>query len=96
LSKVLDSSLIAKFFSTVFSSENLLRVRNTEKIVVALVGNKSDLENDRQVKREEANDLANSFGIPYYETSALTRDNVDKVCILEFFICFECEEKTSY
>ncbi len=50
-----------------------------EKTVVALVGNKSDLEEQRKIKKQEAEELASSYGMVYYETSALTRDNVDKV-----------------
>jgi GTPase SAR1 family protein len=71
------SLIVLVFFFT--SSENLLRVKNSENIIVALVGNKNDLIEERQVKKKEAEDLASSFGIAYYETSALTRDNVDKV-----------------
>ena len=35
-----------------------------------LVGNKIDLADDREVTREEAQELANQYGIHYHETSA--------------------------
>ncbi len=43
-----------------------------------LIGNKSDLDDRRQVRREEATDKATKWGKPYIETSAKTRENVDK------------------
>jgi small GTP-binding protein len=43
---------------------------------IILVGNKSDLEDDRQVTQEEAKHYANRLGIPYIETSAKNNTNV--------------------
>ncbi len=42
-----------------------------------LVGNKSDLESERQVKSDEGAELAKRFRIPFVETSAKQRVNVD-------------------
>lgn len=44
-----------------------------------LVGNKSDLEDKRQVSIEEAKNRADQWNVNYVETSAKTRANVDKV-----------------
>lgn len=44
-----------------------------------LVGNKSDLEHIREIQRAEAEERAKEWGIPYLETSAKTRENVDDV-----------------
>ena len=41
-----------------------------------LVGNKSDLEANRQVKTEEGKSLADSLGIKFLETSAKDAVNV--------------------
>ena len=41
-----------------------------------LVGNKSDLKANRKVSREEAEKMAANFGMPYYETSAFSGENV--------------------
>jgi GTPase SAR1 family protein len=40
--------------------------------IKVLCGNKSDLEQQREVSTEEGRDLADSFGIPFFETSAKT------------------------
>ena len=41
-----------------------------------MVGNKCDLT-QRQVTHADANDLATSYGIPFIETSAKTRQGVE-------------------
>ena len=48
---------------------------NKGNIPCILVGNKCDLEDKREVKRVEAENFAKSFGLKYYETSALTDNN---------------------
>jgi GTPase SAR1 family protein len=48
---------------------------DSNPIDVILVGNKCDLE--RLVTKEEAEDLAKQFQIPYYETSAKDATNVE-------------------
>lgn len=50
-----------------------------DKIPLLLVGNKSDLEERRQVSVDEARGKAEEWGVQYVETSAKTRANVDKV-----------------
>jgi Ras-related protein Ral-A len=54
-------------------------VKNDENIPFLLVGNKSDLDEKRKVSLAESNARAQQWGVPYVETSAKTRDNVDKV-----------------
>jgi len=44
-----------------------------------LCGNKSDLDNDRVVTSEEGMALAEEYGVQFFETSALTGNNVDKM-----------------
>lgn len=47
---------------------------------MVLVGNKSDLRTERQVPREIGTNLSRAWGnVPYYETSARKRINVDEV-----------------
>jgi small GTP-binding protein len=58
--------------------EQILRVKNTEDIPLILIGNKSDLTNERQVRSEEAQAKSSKWNKPYIETSAKTRENVDK------------------
>jgi len=54
-------------------------VKNDENIPFLLVGNKGDLTDKRKVSLNEAQSRAQEWGVPYVETSAKTRDNVDKV-----------------
>lgn len=59
--------------------EQILRVKNDDNIPFLLVGNKCDLEEKRKVTFQEGLDRANKWGVPYVETSAKTREHVDKV-----------------
>ncbi|XP_004835415.2 ras-related protein Rab-27A isoform X2 [Heterocephalus glaber] len=43
---------------------------------IVLCGNKSDLEDQRVVKEEEARALAEKYGVPYFETSAANGTNI--------------------
>ncbi|XP_008578038.1 PREDICTED: ras-related protein Ral-A-like [Galeopterus variegatus] len=61
------------------SREQILRVKEDENVPFLLVGNKSDLEDKRQVSVEEAKNRADQWNVNYVETSAKTRANVDKV-----------------
>ena len=49
-----------------------------KKITIILIGNKSDLEDQRQVTKEEAEEKANKLEIAFMETSALSGDNLEK------------------
>ena len=46
---------------------------------MVLVGNKSDLNDRRQVNTEEGQELAEKYGMTFYETSAKTGENVDAI-----------------
>jgi Ras-related protein Rab-1A len=46
---------------------------------IVLCGNKSDLDNDRVVTFDEGKQLAEEYGVQFYETSALTGHNVEKM-----------------
>lgn len=61
-----------------------MRVKNDESIPFLLVGNKGDLDEKRKVTLADAQSRAQQWGVPYVETSAKTRENVDKV---SFFLC---------
>ena len=66
--------------------EQILRVKSDENIPFLLVGNKADLEDRRQVTIEDAQKRAAEWKVPYVETSAKTRANVDKVSFILSFV----------
>ena len=58
--------------------DHMLRVKDCYHAPVVLVGNKSDLEQYRVVSYEDGQNLANRLGVPFFETSAKLRQNVDE------------------
>lgn len=58
--------------------EQIQRVKDSENVPVLVVGNKSDLEIERQVSFEEGAAFAKSLGCPFLETSAKQRINVEE------------------
>jgi GTPase KRas len=58
--------------------EHILRVKDADVVPVVLVGNKSDLMAERQVSNEDINQFATKYSLPYLETSAKRRINVDE------------------
>lgn len=69
------------------SQQSFLNVRNwisqlqanayCENPDVVLIGNKADLSDQREVEEKQAKELADKYGIPYFETSAATGDGID-------------------
>lgn len=56
-----------------------LQTQGVPKMVIALVGNKADLESQRRVKTEDAQAYAEDNSILFMETSAKTAQNVKEV-----------------
>uniref|UniRef100_A0A9L0RBJ2 small monomeric GTPase n=1 Tax=Equus caballus TaxID=9796 RepID=A0A9L0RBJ2_HORSE len=65
---------------------------------IVLIGNKADLPDQREVNERQARDLADKYGIPYFETSAATGQNVEKAVetLLDLIMkrMEQCVEKT--
>ncbi|CCH43867.1 Ras-related protein [Wickerhamomyces ciferrii] len=57
--------------------QQILRVKDSEDVPVLLVGNKSDLTEERSVSFEEGEKLAKQFNCKFLETSAKQGINVD-------------------
>lgn len=56
----------------------ILRVKDRDEFPMILVGNKADLEQQRQVTQEEGQQLARQLKVTYMEASAKIRMNVDQ------------------
>ena len=62
--------------------DQIVRIKDDERVPLVIVGNKSDLEEDRAVSRSRAFAVSQSWGnAPYYETSARRRANVDEAFV---------------
>lgn len=59
-----------------------------------LIGNKSDLEHDRTTQKDEAMNLAQSFGMPFFETSAKENLNVNEMFMKMAEAIKETRDKT--
>ena len=57
---------------------NNLRASADKKCSIILIGNKSDLEDKREVSIEQGEEKAKNSEIAFMETSALSGDNIDK------------------
>ena len=55
-----------------------LKANSDEKISVILLGNKSDLEEQREVSKEEGQQKAELYKLAFMETSALNGNNIEK------------------
>nr|KAF6405538.1 RAB2A, member RAS oncogene family [Rousettus aegyptiacus] len=59
------------------------RQHSNSNMVIMLIGNKSDLESRREVKKEEGEAFAREHGLIFMETSAKTASNVEERLMLE-------------
>ncbi|RKP19638.1 GDP-mannose 4,6-dehydratase [Rozella allomycis CSF55] len=57
--------------------KQILRVKDKDYFPAIILGNKCDLEDERIVSTQEGQDLANTFGIKFMETSAKKQINVE-------------------
>jgi len=59
--------------------EQIVRVKESTTVPLVIVGNKSDLDDLRQVTRKEAEQLCRNFECEYIESSAKTNTNIDHI-----------------
>uniref|UniRef100_A0A0R3RJV6 Small monomeric GTPase n=1 Tax=Elaeophora elaphi TaxID=1147741 RepID=A0A0R3RJV6_9BILA len=75
----------------------ILRVKDRDGFPIVLVGNKADLESDRLISRQEAEELARRLRVPYVECSAKHRMNVDESFhnLVRLIRSFQLQERQS-
>jgi small GTP-binding protein len=57
----------------------ILQVKDADEFPMILVGNKCDLEKHREVPKEKGETLAKQWEIPFLESSAKSKINVDEI-----------------
>ena len=70
---------MVSFYSITLNRVNELNEKAAANIQLTLVGNKCDLESQRQVKQEEALEYAKTLGLSYHEVSAKADIGIDKL-----------------
>ena len=77
---VFSITSMSSLYELIELREQIQRIKEEDNVPMVLVGNKSDLEEDRSVPRPKAFKISQDWGnVPYYETSARRRNNVDEV-----------------
>jgi Ras-related protein Rap-2C len=77
--------------------ELITRVKGSERVPILLVGNKADLEHQREVSQAEGAALAQMWSCPFVEASAKSRTNVNEMfaeIVREMNVSPEKEKKT--
>ena len=60
---------------------NDMRENAYSKMIILLIGNKSDLSFEREVSTEEGQEFADKHNLIFYETSAKTANNVEQAFV---------------
>eukprot|EP01103_Thecamoeba_quadrilineata_P009394 TRINITY_DN19148_c0_g1_i1.p1 TRINITY_DN19148_c0_g1~~TRINITY_DN19148_c0_g1_i1.p1 ORF type:complete len:188 (-),score=42.69 TRINITY_DN19148_c0_g1_i1:21-584(-) len=68
----------ASFTEVSVLKNQINRVKEGDRAPLVIIGNKCDLESDRQVSKKEGEELSSSFGCPFFETSAKKNINVEE------------------
>eukprot|EP01040_Poterioochromonas_malhamensis_P013098 gene13098-14368_t len=75
---VYDVTKSSSFQSVKGWIDDIDRELGTENVCIILIGNKIDLEDQRQVSTRDGEKLAKSYEIPFFETSSLQNINLDE------------------
>ncbi|NXI52179.1 RRAS2 protein, partial [Chloroceryle aenea] len=79
LNEYTDALLLFYSFEEIYKFQRqILRVKDRDEFPMILVGNKADLDHQRQVTQEEGQQLARQLKVTYMEASAKIRLNVDQ------------------
>ena len=69
-----------------------------KEVTIMLIGNKCDLEDQREISKEQGEEKAKSFGFSFLETSAFSGENLEngfKMLIEEIYQKYKVEQKGS-
>ena len=66
-----------------------MRENAFSKMIIVLVGNKDDLNTEREISTAEGQEFADQNNLLFFETSAKTGHNIDKVFKNSASIIFE-------
>lgn len=72
---LIDQSSITEVYRL---HKQILRIKDGDEFPMILIGNKCDLQRQRVVTNENLDEIKNQLKLPYLETSAKTRLNVDQ------------------
>jgi len=77
--------------------DNTLRIQDTDSYPMMVIGNKVDLDTEREVSYNEAMDFCQKFNIQYFETSAKTgfrvNEAIEHFCLICYGHHFKKKEK---
>ena len=59
--------------------EQIVENTDNDNIVMILCGNKSDKKKERKITKEEGENLAKNYGIPFFECSAKNNTNINEM-----------------
>lgn len=62
--------------------EQVLRIKDSENVPMVLIGNKCDLDEDRELSIDDGIQVSQQWGmVPFYETSAMYKTNIDEAFV---------------
>ena len=70
-----------KSFESVKEWVEECKLYTNKTIHLVLVGNKNDLNEKRKITKEQGKELATEYGMEFYESSALTGDNINEIFV---------------
>ena len=83
-------------FDSVDKWINDLKAAADKKLSIIIIGNKCDLEDQREITKEQGEEKAKSFGFSFIETSALSGENLEKgfeMLIKEIYQKYKVEQR---
>ncbi|KAJ2695274.1 GTP-binding protein [Coemansia sp. IMI 209128] len=66
--------------------DKILDMTGIDSVGIVLVGTKTDLKDERQVTKKEAEELALKYGCPYVETSAREGINIEELFVKSVYV----------